>query len=85
MQCVRCLRDTASKIAEAPDKSHGWELYFCTYCHYSWRNIEPDYITDIGKRDPWGQLDGKDIEAVKTITESEYRTTKEGPGAGNGR
>ena len=85
MQCVRCLKETASKIAEAPDKSKAWELYFCSHCHYSWRNIEPDYITDIDKRDPWGQLAGQDIESIVTIAESNYRTTKKNPLMKNNR
>lgn len=79
MQCVRCLEDTASTIAHAPDGSDAWELYFCESCHYSWRNCEPDYITDIDKRDPWGQLDGKAIKPKIVLEKSDYMTNKEAP------
>ena len=79
MQCVRCLQDTASKIADAPDGSGAWELYFCETCHYSWRNSEPDYITDIDKRDPWAQLDGTMIVGSKKITTCEYHQSKKRP------
>ena len=79
MQCVRCLKDTATTIAKAPDKSNAWELYYCERCHYSWRNIEPDYITDINKRDPWGQLTGQDIESVLILEQGDYVTTKKCP------
>ena len=83
MQCVRCLKETASKVAEAPDGSDAWELYFCNHCHYVWRNTEPDYITDIAKRDPWGQLgDRDDIEGTKIIAQSEYQTMKKNPSTG---
>ena len=82
MQCVRCLKDTASKIAEAPDGSNAWELYYCDRCHYTWRNSEPDYITDIAKRDPWAQLDKReDLVSVFETTQSEYKTMKENPQA----
>ncbi|MDR0513912.1 MAG: hypothetical protein LBG81_01950 [Coriobacteriaceae bacterium] len=79
MQCVRCLKESASVIAHAPDQSGAWELYYCEHCHYSWRNTEPDYITDISKRDPWAQLAGQDIEGVKAVVQSNYVTTKKRP------
>jgi hypothetical protein len=79
MQCVRCLKDSASTVAVAPDGSQAWELYHCTHCHYSWRNTEPDYITDISKRDPWGQLSGQDIESVQILERSNYLTAKKSP------
>ena len=53
MQCVRCLRDTAYKVADAPDGSAAWEAYACTYCCYTWRSSEPEEITVVEKRDPW--------------------------------
>jgi hypothetical protein len=82
MQCIRCLRDTASKVAEAPDGSGAWELYFCETCHYSWRNNEPDYITVIEKRDSWGQLD-KIQDFEKEIKEHPpYVTMKKNPKTG---
>jgi hypothetical protein len=76
------LNDTASKIAEAPDGSHAWELYFCERCHYTWRDIEPDFITDIAKRDPWAQLSDKEgLEGIIETTGSDYITFKERPTA----
>ena len=78
MQCVRCLEDTASKIAEAPDGSKAWNLFFCERCHYSWRDDEPDYITDPAKRDPWGQMTdkGADFKGRMTLRESEYKSVR---------
>lgn len=74
MQCVRCLKDTAAKIAEAPDGSHAWDLYFCDCCHYSWRSDEPDYITDPAKRDRWAQMaDDPNFEGVIYLVESDYK------------
>jgi len=79
MQCVRCLNDTAEKAAVAPDGSGAWELYVCYTCHYSWRNSEPDYITVIEKRDPWGQLGHiKDWEKEVPVRPP-YRTSKKNP------
>ncbi len=65
MKCVRCLRDAASVVATAPDGSNAWEVYYCSECNYSWRNTEPEEITDIAQRDPWGQLDKKDFSTFK--------------------
>jgi hypothetical protein len=83
MQCVRCLKDTASKIAEAPDGSGAWDLYFCERCHYSWRNCEQDFITDIDKRDPWGQMgDVEEMVGTRDAGPRElYITIKEKPKA----
>lgn len=73
MKCVRCLRDTAKVVAVAPDGSNAWEVYCCTDCNYSWRNTEPEEITDIEKRDAWGQLDTRDFATFKQTV---YRTSK---------
>lgn len=61
MKCVRCLNDEAYKVADAPDGSGAWEVYACPVCHYNWRSTEPDYITDIEKRDPRFQLTNDQI------------------------
>lgn len=76
MICVRCLRDTAKKVADAPDGSGAWEMYYCITCNYSWRNTEPDYITIIEKRDPWAQL--SKIENLTSLPSAgPYKTMKE--------
>jgi hypothetical protein len=82
MQCVRCLKDTAAKVAVAPDGSNAWEVYHCKTCNYSWRNSEPDFITVVEKRDPWGQLDKiKDFQKeIRGIPP--YRTAKKNPKTG---
>jgi late competence protein required for DNA uptake (superfamily II DNA/RNA helicase) len=64
MKCVRCLNDTASKVADAPDGSGAWEVYYCTTCDYSWRNTEEDYVTDIEKRNPRFQVTPADLERM---------------------
>ena len=81
MMCVRCLRDAARKIADAPDGSDAWEMYFCDECHFSWRNNEPDFIIDPAKRDPWAQLDKVESFAQKNFR-SVYRTVKKNPATG---
>jgi late competence protein required for DNA uptake (superfamily II DNA/RNA helicase) len=64
MQCVRCLADTAKKIATAPDGSGAWEMYYCERCNYSWRSTEEAHITQIDQRDPRFQLDKVDINKL---------------------
>ena len=64
MICVRCLKDTAGKVADAPDGSEVWEVYYCESCNYSWRSSEEEEITVIEKRDPEFQLDKTDIESL---------------------
>ncbi|AOQ22795.1 non-oxidative hydroxyarylic acid decarboxylases subunit D [Neomoorella thermoacetica] len=56
MKCVRCLQDTASKIAEAPDGSKAWEVYGCSRCNYTWRSTEEEEVINPEKRDPYFQL-----------------------------
>jgi hypothetical protein len=64
MQCVRCLADTAGKIADAPDGSKAWEVYFCERCDYVWRSTEEPEIVDISLRDPFFQLDKRDLSKI---------------------
>lgn len=82
MKCVRCLRDTAHKIADAPDGSGAWEVFFCEDCHYSWRNDEPDFITVPEKRDPWSMLDKYTDFAKELPPASKYITVKKNPKTG---
>ena len=65
MQCVRCLNDSASKVADAPDGSGAWEIYFCEKCRYSWRSSEEDYIVDIEKRNPKFRITNQDLERME--------------------
>jgi vanillate/4-hydroxybenzoate decarboxylase subunit D len=64
MICVRCLRDTAKKIADAPDGSGAWEVYYCERCNYSWRSTEEEEITMLEKRNPEFQLDQVDLDTL---------------------
>jgi hypothetical protein len=64
MICLRCLKDLAAKVADAPDGSGAWEVYYCERCNYSWRSTEEDEITMIEKRDPEFQLDKVDLETL---------------------
>jgi vanillate/4-hydroxybenzoate decarboxylase subunit D len=66
MICVRCLRETAGKVAEAPDGSGAWEVYYCERCNYSWRSTEEEQITVLEKRDPEFQLDQVDLETLSS-------------------
>jgi len=67
MMCLRCLNDTAEKIAEAPDRSGEWEVYYCKRCNYSWRSSEEAEITTLEKRDPQFQLGGVDLDALQVL------------------
>jgi hypothetical protein len=66
MICVRCLSDTARKVAAAPDRSGAWEVFYCERCNYSWRSTEGEQITVIEKRDPEFQLDQVDLNALSS-------------------
>lgn len=61
MKCVRCLKDEVRVVAKAPDGSNAWEIYKCEHCNYGWRNIEPENITVVEKRDPRFQMVGQDL------------------------
>jgi hypothetical protein len=61
------LKDTAARIAEAPDRSGAWEVYYCERCNYSWRSSEEAEITEIDKRAPEFQLANVDIEALTVL------------------
>ncbi|MGB9661218.1 MAG: non-oxidative hydroxyarylic acid decarboxylases subunit D [Moorellaceae bacterium] len=64
MKCVRCLHDTAQKVAEAPDGSKAWEVYACSRCNFTWRNTEEEDVINPDKRDPYFQLVGVDMEEL---------------------
>ena len=67
MICVRCLNDTAGKIADAPDGSNAWEVYYCEKCNYSWRSSEEESITVVEKRDPEFQFSEADFAGFITL------------------
>ena len=64
MQCLRCLAETAVKIASAPDGSGAWDMYHCEHCNYSWRTSEEEIVTVPEKRDPRFQLDKVDLKTL---------------------
>jgi vanillate/4-hydroxybenzoate decarboxylase subunit D len=67
MICLRCLKDAAKKIADAPDGSGAWEVYYCERCNYSWRSTEEAEITDLEKRDPQFQLETINLDALQIL------------------
>jgi hypothetical protein len=68
MICVRCIEDTARKVAEAPDGSKVWEVYYCENCNYSWRSTEEAEITCLEKRDPRFQLEHLDTNKMRVTS-----------------
>ena len=68
MKCVRCLTDNASKVAEAPDGSKAWEVYFCNRCDFVWRSSEEPEVIDPDKRDPWFQLADVEVEDIPVFS-----------------
>ena len=64
MLCIRCEHDTASQVAEAPDGSNAWVVYYCKRCNFSWRNTEEPTTIDPAKRDPYFQLRSVDLETL---------------------
>jgi len=67
MQCVRCLRDSASVVAKAPDGSGAWEMIYCSSCNFSWRTSDEPQYTDPAKRDKAYQLEGAALEKVQIL------------------
>jgi vanillate/4-hydroxybenzoate decarboxylase subunit D len=67
MMCLRCLKDTASKVADAPDGSKAWEMFYCERCNYSWRSSEEPEITVLEKRDPEFQLGSLDLDSLQML------------------
>jgi len=67
MICVRCLKNSAAKIADAPDGSRAWEVYYCERCNYSWRSSEEPEITAPEKRDPEFQLENVDLDSLQIL------------------
>ncbi|MCL6477467.1 MAG: vanillic acid non-oxidative decarboxylation protein [Peptococcaceae bacterium] len=67
MKCLRCLKDTAAKIAEAPDGSRAWEVFYCERCNYSWRTTEEEEIINLEKRDKNWQLDDVDLDSLDSL------------------
>ncbi len=68
MICVRCMENTARKVAEAPDGSKAWEVYYCENCNYSWRSTEEIEITSIEKRDSRFQLEHLDTKKMRVTS-----------------
>ena len=67
MICVRCLKESAEKIADAPDGSGAWEVYYCERCNYSWRSSEEPEITVPDRRDPEFQLENVDLDSLQIL------------------
>jgi late competence protein required for DNA uptake (superfamily II DNA/RNA helicase) len=64
MKCVRCAQDQARKIADAPDGSGAWEVYYCLSCNYVWRSSEESEIINMSERNPDFQLHASDLERL---------------------
>ncbi len=62
MKCVRCLDDSAAKIASAPDGSGAWDVIYCGKCNFSWRTTEEQEVIDPAERDKWFQLDNVNLD-----------------------
>lgn len=67
MQCARCLADTASVVAKAPDGSGAWEMFYCARCNFSWRSSDEDQYTDPAKREKTFQYEGLDLKTLPTV------------------
>jgi len=67
MKCVRCLNETAAKVADAPDGSGAWEMYGCTHCSFTWRSTEEEDVINPDKRDPYFQLAGVNIDDLLVL------------------
>jgi hypothetical protein len=67
MQCVRCLRDSASVVAKAPDGSGAWQMIYCSACNFSWRTSDEDAFIHPEKRDKTFQLEGPALDKVQIL------------------
>ncbi|MBY0215341.1 MULTISPECIES: non-oxidative hydroxyarylic acid decarboxylases subunit D [Paenibacillus] len=66
MKCPRCESETVSLLKKAP-LDHAWEIYICGTCTLSWRNTEPENITDPAKYDQRFKIDPANIEKLDQI------------------
>jgi len=67
MQCVRCLRESASVVAKAPDGSGAWEMIYCKTCNFSWRTSDEEQFINPAERDKSFQLEGATLEKVQIL------------------
>ena len=58
--CPRCEAPTSIIFTVSPIKGI-WTVYHCTVCFFTWRNTEPDFITDPKKYSPKFKLTIQDI------------------------
>lgn len=50
-QCPRCESDGPEVLSQSP-VAGAWTVFHCPTCFFTWRNTEPDFITDPAKYHP---------------------------------
>lgn len=64
--CPRCDHPEVTVMVKSPVGTV-WEIYLCSYCHYSWRSNEPDELQDPQRYDPKFKLSRADIETMMVL------------------
>ncbi|WP_392553525.1 non-oxidative hydroxyarylic acid decarboxylases subunit D [Orbus wheelerorum] len=49
--CPRCESLKPETLCHSPVKN-AWIIYHCPVCFFTWRNTEPDFITDPAQYNP---------------------------------
>ena len=60
MTCPRCKAVKESIRKEHQGLENGavlWSVYYCTSCSFTWRDSEPEEVTDYEVRDPFFRVD----------------------------
>jgi hypothetical protein len=64
--CPRCDHDEVTVMCKSPE-GNVWEIYLCSYCHYSWRSNEAEELQDPKLYNPKFKLNRKEIENMMVL------------------
>lgn len=64
--CPRCNHDKVTVMCKSP-VGNEWEMYLCSYCHYSWRSNEAEELQDPKLYNPKFKLSRQEIENMMVL------------------
>ncbi len=62
-KCPRCESAKPDVLSHSPVKG-AWVVYHCSVCFFTWRNTEPDFITDPAKYNPHFKFKPESIDTL---------------------